>query len=103
MTEEIFRNDAYARTCEATVVAVDGDGIVLDRTVFYPMGGGQPGDIGVLKTADGRGVAIADTRKRPLTGEHIHVPADGAPALEPGEAVSAEIMPQMPDPRPIGT
>lgn len=65
MTEEIFRDDAYARTCEATVTAVDDDGIRLDRTVFYPKGGGQPGDTGVLRTADGRSVAIADTVKHP--------------------------------------
>ena len=91
MTEEIFRDDAYARTCEATVTAVDGDGIRLDRTVFYSMGGGQPGDTGELKTVDGRSVAIADTRKHPHTGEHLHVPADGALDLRPGETVSAEI------------
>jgi misacylated tRNA(Ala) deacylase len=91
MTEETFRDDAYARTCEAIVTAVDGDGIRLDRTVFYPMGGGQPGDTGLLRTADGRSVAIADTRKHPHSGEHIHVPAEGAPALAPGETLSAEI------------
>lgn len=91
MTEEIFRDDAYARTCEATVTDVDGDGIRLDRTVFYSTGGGQPGDTGELKTVDGRSVAIADTRKHPHTGEHLHVPADGALNLRPGETVSAEI------------
>ena len=91
MTEEIFRDDAYARTCEATVTDVDGDGIRLDRTVFYSTGGGQPGDTGELKTVDGRSVAIADTRKHPHTGEHLHVPADGALDLRPGETVSAEI------------
>jgi misacylated tRNA(Ala) deacylase len=91
MTEEIFRGDAYARTCEATVVSVDGDGIVLDRTVFYPTGGGQPGDIGVLKTADGRSIEITDTQKRSHSGEHLHVPAEGSPNLSPGETVNAEI------------
>ena len=91
MTEEIFRDDAYARTCEATVTAVEDDGIRLDRTVFYPMGGGQRGDIGVLRTADGRGVAITDTLKHPHSGEHLHVSADGAAALAPGESVKAEI------------
>ena len=45
----IFRDDAYARSCTATVLAVDERGIWLDSTVFYPTGGGQPGDIGVLR------------------------------------------------------
>ena len=44
MTEEIFRADAYEKQCDARVTAVDDAGIHLDRTVFYPMGGGQPGD-----------------------------------------------------------
>ena len=79
MTEEIFVEDAYARTCEATVIAVDGRGIVLDRTVFYARGGGQPGDTGVLKTADGRRAAIVDTVKD--GGDLLHVPAEDAPAL----------------------
>ena len=54
MTDELFREDSYLECCEATVVAVSPDGIELDRTVFYPMGGGQPGDIGTLALADGR-------------------------------------------------
>ena len=91
MTEEIFRQDAYARSCEAVVTGIDADGIRLDRTVFYAEGGGQPGDIGRLSTADGREIEIVDTRKHVATGEHLHVPADGAPALSPGDAVTAEI------------
>ena len=53
MTELVFRDDGYARSCSARVVAVDERGIRLDRTVFYPTGGGQPGDSGVLRLADG--------------------------------------------------
>ncbi len=49
--ELIFRDDAYQKSCEATVTAVDEAGIRLDRTVFYPTGGGQPGDIGTLRRA----------------------------------------------------
>ncbi|MCH7487805.1 MAG: alanyl-tRNA editing protein [Proteobacteria bacterium] len=89
MTEEIFRSDAYAKSCDATVSAVDGSGIVLDRTVFYPKGGGQPGDTGKLTAADGRVVAIVATVG---VGDGIlHVPADDAPALAVGEAVTAAI------------
>ncbi|MBL6947886.1 MAG: alanyl-tRNA editing protein [Rhodospirillales bacterium] len=91
MTEEIFREDAYARTCEATVTAVDEVGIQLNRTVFYAAGGGQPGDTGILKAADGREVAIVDTVTSRTNGGHCHVPADGAPALSVGEIVTAEI------------
>ncbi len=91
MTEEIFREDAYAKTCEATVTAVDEFGIELDRTVFYATGGGQPGDGGVLRTADGTEVAIAETIKERGTGRHLHVPAVDAPGLSVGDAVTAEI------------
>ncbi|MDA0340670.1 MAG: alanyl-tRNA editing protein [Proteobacteria bacterium] len=89
MTEELFREDSYQRHCDATVIAVNEDGIVLDRTVFYPEGGGQPGDSGTLKLADGREIVIANTRKG---GEGItHVPLDGALAPAVGDAVTAEI------------
>ncbi|MDP6429936.1 MAG: alanyl-tRNA editing protein [Rhodospirillales bacterium] len=91
MTEEIFRADAYAKSCEALVIAADARGIVLDATVFYPMGGGQPGDSGVLRLADGGEIEISDCFKDRDTGDHIHVAADGAALPEPGTAVTAEI------------
>jgi misacylated tRNA(Ala) deacylase len=91
MTEELFRADAYLKSCAATVTAVDDEGIRLDRTVFYPMGGGQPGDTGVLRRADGSTVAIADTRKGGAPGEIVHVTAAGQAAPGVGEAVTAEI------------
>lgn len=91
MTEEIFRSDAYARTCEATVLAVDDHGIRLDRTVFYPEGGGQPGDMGVMRLADGPEVHIADTRKGAQLGEILHIPAQPATWLKPGMCVTTEI------------
>jgi misacylated tRNA(Ala) deacylase len=54
MTERIFSTDAYARTMDATIVATDVDDgrILLDRTVFYPGGGGQPHDVGSLWIGD---------------------------------------------------
>ncbi len=91
MTEEIFRSDAYARTCEATVLGVDEHGIRLDRTVFYPEGGGQPGDSGLLRLADGRELRIANTRKGELPGEILHLPAEVTNWLRPGLAVTLEI------------
>jgi misacylated tRNA(Ala) deacylase len=91
MTELIFRDDAYARSCAARVVAVDERGIRLDRTVFYPTGGGQPGDTGLLRLASGDTVAIVDTVKGEAADEVIHVPAPDAARPEPGAAVTAEI------------
>ena len=47
-TAELFREDGYLRSCEATVIEIHENNIVLDQTVFYPEGGGQPGDSGTL-------------------------------------------------------
>ena len=95
MTEEIFRDDAYAKTCEATVTQVNEYGIELDRTVFYPAAGGQPGDTGMLRTATGVEVVIADTIHEKGTGVHLHVaanvPVGGQPGLSVGDKVTAEI------------
>jgi misacylated tRNA(Ala) deacylase len=91
MTELLFRDDAYLRQCAATVTAVDAAGIRLDRTVFYPQGGGQPGDTGSLRLADGRRIAIVDARKGDGPDEVVHVPEPGARLPAPGEAVVAEI------------
>ena len=80
MTQELFRQDAYLRECGATVTAVTEHGVILERTVFYPLGGGQAGDSGVLVLVDGSELAIADTRKakdaegRPGS-DIVHVPA----------------------------
>jgi misacylated tRNA(Ala) deacylase len=62
-TEALFQRDAYLRNCTARVVQIRDDGVVLDRTVFYPLGGGQPGDTGLLRRADGREWPVVDTRK----------------------------------------
>ncbi|MGA0612158.1 alanyl-tRNA editing protein [Caldimonas sp. KR1-144] len=84
-TEELFREDATLLRCEARLVEILPEGLVLDRTVFYPQGGGQAGDGGRLLLADGRAIAIADTRKS--RGDEanpprlLHVPAAGQEAL----------------------
>jgi len=89
MTEEIFREDAYVKQCEARVTAVDDAGIHLDRTVFYPMGGGQPGDTGFLRLDDGSQIPIADTRKDAVSGDIVHIPEGEAPAGLEGQQVEA--------------
>ena len=87
----LFRDDAYLNEAAATVLEInDRGGIVLDQTVFYVAGGGQPGDSGVLKRADGALIEITTTLYSD-TGELVHVPAAGAQSLQPGEAVTASI------------
>ena len=85
MAEELFRQDSYLKSCEATVVAVDDKGIRLDRTVFYPTGGGQPGDCGTLALPDGRTLVIADTVK--ADDDIAHVLAAGMPPPAVGDKV----------------
>jgi misacylated tRNA(Ala) deacylase len=89
-TEELFREDASLLECDARIVAIDDAGVVLDRTVFYPHGGGQAGDRGELIAADGRVLAIADTRKGE-GGQVMHVPAAPAAGWQVGQAVTARI------------
>lgn len=90
MTEELFRDDAYLRECTAQVVRVDEGGVVLDRTVFYPEGGGQPGDRGTLIGADGRQWSVGDSGKA-ADGSILHVlTTDGSPPAV-GAAVTARI------------
>lgn len=89
--ELVFRDDAYARSCAATVVSAQPDGIRLDRTVFYPTGGGQPGDRGALRLADGTAVPILDAVKGQAHDDVLHIPAPGAALPAPGTPVTAEI------------
>ncbi len=92
MTGELFRENPEMSACEARVVAVnDRGGIILDRTVFYPTGGGQPGDRGALLLEDGRSIAIATTVRDRETGEIVHVPAEGEDLPQPGEKVRARL------------
>ncbi len=93
MTEELFRDDATLLECSARITAIDAGGVQLDRTVFYPQGGGQAGDAGVLVLPDGRELVLADTRKGALPGEIVHVPAPGSDVgdIAVGTVVAARI------------
>jgi len=80
-TVALHRQDAQARSCEAVVTHVFDDGVELDRTVFYPLGGGQAGDTGVLVLGDGTRITVADARKSKREGA---TPDDTLHLLDPG-------------------
>lgn len=90
-TALLFRDDAYARSCEARVTDAGPGAIRLDQTVFYPSGGGQPGDRGVLTLADGTRIDVLNTIKGEAEDDVVHVVAEDAPLPAPGTPVVAEI------------
>jgi len=90
-TELLFRDDAYLNSASARVIAVGAGGIELDRTLFYPLGGGQAGDTGFLVRASGERLRVADARKGDGPDRVLHIPAAGAALPEPGEAVTLEL------------
>ena len=93
MTAALFRDDSYLTTLDAKVVGLTPEGgILVDRTIFYPNGGGQPGDIGQLTLTDGRQIDIvntvyADATKIPI----VHVPAEGSPLPAIGDTVTLAV------------
>jgi len=87
-TELLFRADAYLKTATARVTTASERGIELDRTIFYPTGGGQPGDTGAIVRAGGARIPVIDTRKGETPDRVLHVVAPGNPLPEPGEAVT---------------
>jgi misacylated tRNA(Ala) deacylase len=89
--ELVFRSDAYQRSCEALVESSVEGAIRLDRTVFYPTGGGQPGDVGFLELTDGTRIEIVDTVKGPAQDDVVHVPKPGSALPAKGAKVKAEI------------
>jgi misacylated tRNA(Ala) deacylase len=90
-TELLFRSDAYLRSAEARVRVVGERGIELDRTIFYPLGGGQPGDTGTLVRSNGERIAIVDTRKGETPDSVLHILASSAAPPALGETVTLEI------------
>lgn len=91
MTKEIFRDDAYVQSCAAVVVEADERGVILDQTMFYAEGGGQPGDIGSITTADGSSVQVVGTYYDRDGRGILHVLADGENPPPAGTEVTAEI------------
>jgi misacylated tRNA(Ala) deacylase len=92
LTSELYLDDAYLRTSQSVVTRVDERGIQLERTPFYALGGGQPGDRGTLVLPDGRRIDIATTIRDRDTGEILHVPVEGSAVdVRAGEVVSASI------------
>ncbi len=89
MTEDLFRQDSYLKACEAVVTDVDHDAIVLDRTVFYPMGGGQPGDVGTIRWKGGS-AKVSDTRYGE-SGAIRHIVGEDAARPKVGDSVEAEL------------
>lgn len=92
MSTPLFREDAYLKTEQAAVLAInDRGGIVLDKSIFYPTSGGQPGDGGQL-IVDGAVCPIATTVYDADRATIVHVPAEGATAVpEPGATVTMEL------------
>ena len=90
MTEELFRSDAYLRDCTAVVIAVNENRVQVDKTVFYPEGGGQPGDTGWMIHASGSEAQIVDTQYHSSEGLiHLIGEVGSLPAI--GEEVQLRI------------
>jgi misacylated tRNA(Ala) deacylase len=90
-TELLFRDDAYLKAATARVIAVHDNAIELDRTIFYPLAGGQVGDTGTLLRESGARIPITDTRKGTDHNSVLHVPAPDAALPEVGETLALEI------------
>jgi len=90
MTRELFREDSYLKSCDATVTGIHDAGVETDQSVFYPLGGGQLGDTGWLVAADGTRTQITETLKDRESGKHLHVIADKN-TLAVGDTVSLQL------------
>ena len=89
MTEALFKHDAYLQECKAQIIVSSNEFVVLDKTVFYPTGGGQPGDTGQIKWND-NSVDVIDTRYS-KNGEIQHFLKNNNPLPSEGVTVKAEI------------
>jgi misacylated tRNA(Ala) deacylase len=92
MSEALFQQDAYLATCTAQVDSInERGGIILDQTIFYATGGGQPGDSGTLTLADGSSIDIATTVYGEDRSQIVHVPAEGSALPAAGEQVALHL------------
>jgi misacylated tRNA(Ala) deacylase len=92
MSEALFRDDAYLKDCAATVTGVnERGGIILDRTVFYAAGGGQPGDSGEIELDDGRMIQIATTVYGEDRADIVHMPAEPGALPAAGATVNCRL------------
>ncbi|MAK32482.1 MAG: Ala-tRNA(Pro) hydrolase [Acidiferrobacter sp.] len=90
-TEKLYQEDPYLKECTATVTGVADDGVILDRSVFYCQGGGQPGDTGVLVLSDGSSKRVVNTIVQRETGAQLHVLDEEETLPELGMEVTARI------------
>ncbi|MCY4149531.1 MAG: alanyl-tRNA editing protein [Gammaproteobacteria bacterium] len=91
MTQELFRKDGYLQQCEATVTDLVDKAFVVDQTVFYPMGGGQPGDSGHAVRENGQQIRIQDTQKDREHDRILHIVEEGEELPALGESLSLHI------------
>jgi misacylated tRNA(Ala) deacylase len=92
MSEALFQQDAYLATCTAQVDSInERGGIILDQTIFYATGGGQPGDSGTMTLADGSSIDIATTVYGEDRSQIVHVPAEGSALPAAGEQVTLHL------------
>ena len=90
MTECLYEDDAYRTQCDAVIVDITEHGLQLDRTVFYPTGGGQPGDSGVLHLEDRRTITITTTTDH-NDGSILHTTDDALSGIVKGTRVRADL------------
>ena len=91
MTEVLFRENSYLREHKTVVLAAAPEGIVLDATIFYAQGGGQPGDKGFIRLASGADIPIVNTVYGPDRKTILHLPAADSTLPLPGETISATL------------
>jgi misacylated tRNA(Ala) deacylase len=92
-TTLLFRDDAYASSCQSIVLgATPEGGIILDRTVFYAQGGGQPGDVGAILRENGERIEVTNTVYGADRSQVVHlVGTEATSRFEPGETIELQL------------